>query len=232
MPSFRDTFMRLGRRTRPRQPTGASTGPAPEAATPAQPTQARDGRQTHGESLEQTQDRVIRNLIDRLEGRNSHVRNIEAEAARLWAETVIMETERQASHQARSGSGAASRWGNTVGPIALRQILVDDNADENGNGNGNGNHRNGSNGLGNGNGRRPPTSSQSREEGRSNDDIDFESSPALAHIGEHIMRVFNDLSTDEQPAMAAWIILMAAAQIRRDLERAGDQDELAYRHPD
>lgn len=235
MPRFRDTFIRLQRRMRPRQHTEPSPALSAEEATPAQPTEAQDGRQTRGESFERTPDEVVRRLIEQSERRNSHIRNIEAEAARLWAEAVILESEIHASRRhARPGPAAASPWGNTVGSIVLHQILIDENVQQrrNQDRNANQNQPPASDELANENGARSSIQGHLPEEGRHEHEIEFESSSGLAHIGEHIMRVFNDLSAEERPAMAAWIVLMAAAQVRRDLESTGEQHELAGRHAD
>ena len=232
MPSFRDTFVRLQRRLRQRQSTGPSPRPSPEMTTVPQPIEAPDGHQTLSESLERTHEEAFRQLIEQSRRRNSHIRHIEAEAARLWTEAVILESEiRESRRQARSRSVAASPWGNTVGSMVLHQILVEENMEQRRN-----QHRNASRRYpyssiewGNQHGGRSSTRGQSPEEGRRNHDVEFESSPTLTHIGEHVMRVFNDLSADERPAMAAWIVLMAAAQVRRELEREGELDELAGR---
>ena len=217
--------MRLQRRVRQRQHSRQSSISSSEVATPAQPIEARDGRQTHGGNFERTQDEVVRHLIDRLEGRNGHIRTIEEEAARLWAETVLLESEIQASRrQARWRSAAASPWGDSVGAMVLHQILLDENVEQGGNQNRstNRNHPLSSNVLDNEEVGRSSRPGQSPEEGRRIHSGGLESSMALAHIGEHIMWVFNDLRAEERPAMAAWIVLMAAAQVRRDMASAGE----------
>lgn len=229
--------MRMQRRLRQRQQTGTSPEPSAEVTTPAQPIDVLDDHRTHGESLEQTHDEIVRQLIEQSERRirSSRIRNIEAEAARLWAEAVILESEiRESRRQARSRASAANPWGNTVGSMVLHQILIDENVEQGRNQsiNPSRNHPSPSNEPGNENGGRSPTRGQSPEEGRNNHDIALESLPALTHIAEHIMQVFNDLSADERPAMAAWIVLMAAAQVRRELEREGEHNELASRHTD
>lgn len=237
MPGFRNTFIRLRRRARQRQDTVPTPRPSPEAAAPAQPIETQDGGQTQDEGSERTQDEVLRHLQERLDGRNNHIRNIEAEAARLWAETVILEAEIQASRRrARSRSAAASPWGNSVGSIVLHQILVDEQVERRRNRNRNANarlnHLHAGDELENETGGGSPTRGQSPGEGTSGHRHDFRSSQSLAHIGEHIMRVFNDLSAEERPSMAAWIVLMAAVQVRRDLESAAEYDELVGRHVD
>ena len=72
--------------------------------------------------------------------------------------------------------------------------------------------------------RSPPTGGQlpEPEEGRRY----HNTRPTLAQISEHIMRIYNDLRTDDRPAMVAWILTMAAEQVRTELAR---EDELARR---
>jgi hypothetical protein len=64
----------------------------------------------------------------------------------------------------------------------------------------------------------------------SNADIEFHQPPQRSLVGQHIMREFNESTADEQPAMAAWIILMAATEIPMQMERAGEPED-AYAAP-
>lgn len=222
--------MRLRRWTRQRQDTGAGASPTREATVPIQPTASPDDGQTHGESVGQTQEQVVRQTADRLEGASNRIRNIQAEAERAWARAVRLQSESRARQQYRAEVETARRWGYGVGPVVLQPSLNNDSVDANGIGNGN--HLHASNGLRNDHDGRPAPRSQWRQEGRNTDDLEFDSLPTPAIIEEHIMRVFNNLSPDEQPAMTAWIVMMAATQVVRDMARIeiyGEQSERAGR---
>lgn len=165
---------------------------------------------------------------------------MEAEMARLQEEIEIWEvllreistgeTDVDAGNQEISGSPADSLSGNIEEPVILEN---DNNGEQNESGHddeiGHGNRNDDSNergGLRNVSANQPSRRIQSPGDRCSNADIESNQLPDISLIGQHTVRVFNESTADEQPAMAAWIDLMAAAQMRRDMERAGEQDDM------
>lgn len=219
----RETLRQLLERSRRRLSQQRNPRPSLEARLEArtaasQAVEAPDDRPRLSESSEPPQ------LLEPLQRRSFHSRNLEAEAARLWAEAVMLESDiRESRRQTRSRPTYTGPWGFTVGSMVLHQILVEETIQERRNQptNANRSHPYSSDERGFQNAYRPlPTGGQLPEEGGRYHDT----RPTLAHISEHIMRVFNDLRTDDRPAMVAWILTMAAEQVRTELAR---EDEVA-----
>lgn len=231
MAGFGDRFIRLRRWIRRRKDTRAGARPTHEgeAAVPTQPTASPDDDQMHGESVEQRPEQVVRQPVDRLEGQPNNISNLQAEAEMAWARAVRLESEYRARQRYRAELETARRWRYGARSVVLPPFLNNNNNNDSAGANGTGNENLlfASNVLRTDHDARPPTRGQWPQELRSTDD-DLENNslptpamiqPTPAVIQEHIMQVFNSLSPEEQPAMTAWIVMMAATQVARDLAR-------------
>lgn len=190
--------------------------------TASQPVEALDHRPRLSESSEPLDEETLTQLLEPLPRRSSRSRNVEA---RLWAEAAMLESEiREIRRQTRSRPTYTGPWGFTLGSVLLHQTLIEETVQQrrDHHTNANQSHLNSTDEPRFPNAyRSPSTGGQLPGERRYHNTW-----PTLAQISEHIMRIFNNLGTDDRPAMVAWILTMAAEQVRTELAH---EDELAGR---